>query len=416
MRMPMKLINQLLLSLSLAVLAACGKPAAGPETAAGEHAEAAEPAKGPNGGRLLVDGAFALELAIFEAGLPPEFHAWASLDGKPLAPADVQLEVSLARLGGEIDRIGFVSEGGFLRGDAEVRESHSFDVTVTARHAGKEHRWTYESHEGRVRIPADVAAASKLVTEVAGPARLSETLILYGQIATNAEHQREVAARFPGLIRSVRRSIGDTVKAGETLAVIESNLSLEPVALTAPMAGVITARDANAGEQSGERMLFTITDPASVWAELSVFPRDRARVRPGAVVHVRAADGGEAISGQVSRIGLEAGGNQAVTARVVLDNRSGALPPGTFVTAEVEVGSIEVPLAVKSSSLQQFREASVVFERIGDQYEARMLRLGRRHGEWIEVLDGLKPGAIYVSGNSYLIKADIEKSGAAHDH
>lgn len=286
---------------------------------------------------------------------------------------------------------------------------------VADTHPESEHREADEN-QGRVRIPADVAAASKLLAEAAGPASLSETLTLYGKIATNAEHQREVAARFPGLIRSVRRSLGDTVKAGETLAVIESNLSLEPVALTAPMAGVITARDANAGEQSGERMLFTITDPASVWAELSVFPRDRVRVRPGAVVHVRAADGGEAISGQVSRIGLEAGGNQAVTARVVLDNRSGALPPGTFVTAEVEVGSIEVPLAVKTSGLQQFREASVVFERIGDQYEVRVLKLGRRHGEWVEVLDGLKPGAVYVSGNSYLIKADIEKSGASHDH
>lgn len=285
-------------------------------------------------------------------------------------------------------------------------------------HPESEQHEADESHEDRVRIPADVAAASKLVTDIAGPARLSETLSLYGQIATNAEHQREVAARFPGLIKSVRRSLGDTVKAGETLAVIESNLSLEPVALTAPMAGVITARDANPGEQSGERMLFTITDPASVWAELSVFPRDRARVRPGAVVSVRAADGGDAIAGSVSRIGLEAGGNQAVTARVVLDNRSGAFPPGTFVTAEVEVevGSIDVPLAVKTSGLQQFRDASVVFEQIGDQYEVRMLALGRRHGTFVEVLDGLKPGAIYVSGNSYLIKADIEKSGAAHDH
>ncbi len=417
MRIPMKLANRLLLSLLLTVLlTACGEKTAAPEIAAGEHSEAAEPVKGPNGGRLLVDGAFALELALIEGNAPPEFHAWARLDDKPLAPADVQLEVSLARLGGAIDTIRFAPKDAFLRGDAEVHEPHSFDVTVTARHAGKEHRWTYESHEGRVQIPAEVAAASKLVSEAAGPATLSETLVLYGQIATNAEQQREVAARFAGLIKSVRRSIGDTVKAGETLAVIESNLSLEPVALTAPMAGVITARDANPGEQSGERMLFTITDPASVWAELSVFPRDRARVRPGAVVRVRAADGGEVISGNVSRIGLEAGGNQAVTARVVLDNRSGAFPPGTFVTAEVEVGSIDVPLAVKTSGLQQFRDASVVFEQIGDQYEVRMLELGRRHGAFVEVLDGLKPGAIYVSGNSYLIKADIEKSGAAHDH
>jgi cobalt-zinc-cadmium efflux system membrane fusion protein len=45
-----------------------------------------------------------------------------------------------------------------------------------------------------------------------------------------------------------------------------------------------------------------------------------------------------------------------------------------------------------------------------------MLELGRVAGEWVEVLDGLKVGAEYVSENSYIIKADIEKSGAVHDH
>ncbi|WP_439641338.1 efflux RND transporter periplasmic adaptor subunit [Nevskia sp.] len=182
------------------------------------------------------------------------------------------------------------------------------------------------------------------------------------------------------------------------------------------MAGVITARDANPGEQSGDKMLFTITDPASVWAELSVFPRDRAKVKPGAAVTIRAADGGDAVSGTISRIALVAGGNQAVTARVVIDNRSGAFPPGTFVTASVEIGSRAVPLAVKASALQAFRDFTVVFEQVGDEYEVRMLQLGQQQGDWVEVLDGISAGAQYVSANSYLIKADIEKSGASHDH
>jgi len=34
----------------------------------------------------------------------------------------------------------------------------------------------------------------------------------------------------------------------------------------------------------------------------------------------------------------------------------------------------------------------------------------------VEVLSGLQPGQRYVTGNSYLIKADILKSGASHDH
>jgi cobalt-zinc-cadmium efflux system membrane fusion protein len=45
-----------------------------------------------------------------------------------------------------------------------------------------------------------------------------------------------------------------------------------------------------------------------------------------------------------------------------------------------------------------------------------MLELGREAGDWIEVLGGLKLGTEYVTENSYIIKADIEKSGASHDH
>ncbi len=75
-----------------------------------------------------------------------------------------------------------------------------------------------------------------------------------------------------------------------------------------------------------------------------------------------------------------------------------------------------VPLAVRLSAIQRFRDFQVVFAKFEDSYEVRMLTLGRRDQEWVEVLEGLKPATEYVSENSYLIKADIEKSGASHDH
>ena len=52
----------------------------------------------------------------------------------------------------------------------------------------------------------------------------------------------------------------------------------------------------------------------------------------------------------------------------------------------------------------------------GDAYEVRMLQIGRQTPEWTEVLSGLKPGAEYVVDGAFLIRADIEKSGASHDH
>ncbi len=66
--------------------------------------------------------------------------------------------------------------------------------------------------------------------------------------------------------------------------------------------------------------------------------------------------------------------------------------------------------------LQAFRDFTVVYAQVGDEYEVRMLELGHKAGDYVEVLGGLESGVRYVTENSYVIKADIEKSGAAHDH
>ena len=404
------------LMLTLVVLGAC----AGDEPAVDEHAEgeehAEEAATGPNGGRLLEQEGFTLELAIYDTGVPPEFHAWASLDGEPLPPADVDLTVELARLGGEVDRIGFAPQAGFLRGNQVVEEPHSFDVTVTARHAGREYEFAFESYEGRVEIPADVALAAGIGTSIAGPGTIREELTLFGAIAADAARVRDVGARFPGLIRSVTVEIGDTVRAGATLATIEANDSLQTYAVTAPIAGTITARHAAAGEATHEEGLFTITDFGSVWAELDVFARDRPRIATGLPVAVTAA-GGIAADGSIAYL-APAGdrATQSIAARVVLDNADGRWTLGQFVEGRVTIGETPVELAVPLSALQRFREFDVVFAQVGETYEVRMLSLGRRDSRAAEVLDGVDPGTVIVTDNSYLIKADIEKSGASHDH
>ena len=125
------------------------------------HAEAAEaePPRGPHGGRLLSDGDFALELAVFETGVPPEFRAWVTEDGVPVAPGNVDLHVTLTRLGGVRDEIGFAPHEDFLRGDTVVYEPHSFVVTIEARHGGTTYRWEYDNFEGRTRIGPEIAAA-----------------------------------------------------------------------------------------------------------------------------------------------------------------------------------------------------------------------------------------------------------------
>lgn len=243
-----------------------------------EDDHAAEPAitKGPHGGRLLSQDDFAIELAIFESGVPPEYHAWPTLNGKAVALDQVKLVVQLTRLGGKVDQFRFSPQGDYLRGDGVVGEPHSFVVQVDAEHAAKSYSWSYENFEGRTRIAPEVAQAAGIEVETAGPATLVETLSLYGRIAADPKRQREVSARFPGTIKEVHKNVGDRVAAGDILARVESNESLQTYAIAAPIAGMVAARHANPGEQSADHVLFTLVDSSQVMAELSVFPRDRS--------------------------------------------------------------------------------------------------------------------------------------------
>ncbi|MFX6887875.1 hypothetical protein ABTH62_18540, partial [Acinetobacter baumannii] len=67
-------------------------------------------------------------------------------------------------------------------------------------------------------------------------------------------------------------------------------------------------------------------------------------------------------------------------------------------------------------SLQSFRDWDVVFIRVGNDFEARPLELGEKYNGYVEVKSGLRVGQVYAAGNSYLLKAELGKSGATHDH
>jgi membrane fusion protein, heavy metal efflux system len=106
----------------------------------------------------------------------------------------------------------------------------------------------------------------------------------------------------------------------------------------------------------------------------------------------------------------------ALVARAALPNPDGFWRPGMSVRGNVTIDQRSVALAVKTEALQAFRDFTVVFAKVGQTYEVRMLELGRRGPVWTEVLSGIKLGQAYASKGSYVIKADLEKSGASHDH
>ncbi|MDH1006800.1 efflux RND transporter periplasmic adaptor subunit [Acinetobacter junii] len=89
---------------------------------------------------------------------------------------------------------------------------------------------------------------------------------------------------------------------------------------------------------------------------------------------------------------------------------------GQLITAQIFENQSMKPMVVREDALQNFRDWDVVFIRVGNDFEARPLELGDKFNGFVEVKSGLKAGQIYAAGNSYLLKAELGKSGATHDH
>lgn len=399
-------------------LVACGQSGSSPEPEAAEQT-AGDYERGPHNGRMLRDGNFALEVTVFEDGIPPEYRLFAYLDGKPLAPKDVSASVTIKRLDGEVTTFGFRPEQDYLRGNATLVEPHSFDVSASASHAGKQHRWSFPSYEGRTTIAPEAARAGGVEVAIAGPADIDETLEINGRIELDPAARAEVGAKYPGPVVAVYRNVGDRVARGTLLARVESSYSLQTYAITAPIAGVVAERNANAGGVAGTEPLFVIADPSRLIASFPLFPRDLERVRPGQTIQIKALEGERSQSARIRDfLPMADIATQSVTARAGLSaaTETPSWRPGMAVRGVVTVNRRRVPLAVRTEAIQQFRDFRVVFAKVGNTYEVRMLELGREGPEWTEVIGGLKPGTAYAAKNSYLIKADVEKSGASHDH
>ncbi|MDZ7791056.1 MAG: HlyD family efflux transporter periplasmic adaptor subunit [Xanthomonadales bacterium] len=272
----------------------------------------------------------------------------------------------------------------------------------------------HEEEAAHVRISPEMAEASGISVRPAGSATIERRVRVFGELVASPEGQAEVRARFPGVVTTVAVTVGDVVERGQTLATIESNESLQDYPLRAPIDGVVQHRHANPGEVAGDQPLFVIVDSRSLWAELKVFPGQRGEL--AADQPVRIESGIRATETAIEHILAARNGEPFAIARARVDNVDQAWLPGDRIGARVLVERVEVPLAIDNRALQQMDGRSVVFVRHDDRFEPRPVELGRRDDRHSEVLSGLSAGDDYAVENSYLIKADLEKSGAGHHH
>jgi cobalt-zinc-cadmium efflux system membrane fusion protein len=187
--------------------------------------------------------------------------------------------------------------------------------------------------------------------------------------------------------------------------------------LRSPLSGRVVERKVDLGTDVGGQGdpddLYTVADLSTVWIELAVPTTELAKVKEGARVLVTPSQGDADKQAEGKVIFVSPILNPDTrSARVIvgLPNRDMAWRPGTFVTAEVEVGQDAVKVRVPKAAIQTVAGEKVVFVRTATGFEKREIELGRSDDDAYEVVSGLRPGDEIAVANSFLLKAELGKA------
>lgn len=273
----------------------------------------------------------------------------------------------------------------------------------------------HDEHEERqVHISAEQIVASGIVTQLAQAGDIKQTLALYGRAVLPESATSQVKARFAGLITAVKIEVGERVKAGQVIAEVESNSSLKPYSIIAPISGVVVSRNANAGELATDNVLLTIVDDSQLWAEYQVFAGQLSQVTPGQALTI-AAEQNQA-SSTIQYLLSSPKEKTYKLARAPLDNVKGQWTVGEFLSGEVTISTQAVDLVISNRAVQIMEGEQVIFIRNQEGFEKRVVELGQGDSQVSQVLSGLEVGEEYAVDNSFVLKGELEKSSAGHVH
>ncbi|MFB9268151.1 efflux RND transporter periplasmic adaptor subunit [Bradyrhizobium erythrophlei] len=197
--------------------------------------------------------------------------------------------------------------------------------------------------------------------------------------------------------------------------------SLRKQFLRSPISGRVSERRVDLGGLIGregqESELFVIVNLDDIWVDLAVSPEDIGAVREGVPVKIRAIGSDDEATADVIFVSplLD---RDTRNARVIatMSNKDHRWKPGTFVTAEVPLAGAPSTVVVSKKALQAIKGTPTIFVRDADGFEARSVRTGREDDDDIEIVAGLSAGETIAVGNTFTLKAELEKDEAEHDH
>ncbi len=288
-------------------------------------------------------------------------------------------------------------------------------------HVEEEHSGDHEAQTAEfVSLSEEELEEFSIELETAGPGTLSIHTHLSGEIVIDPDRLAHIVPRFPGVVREVRKRIGDRVKRGEVIAVIESNESLAPYEVKSLIDGTVIDLHMTRGELiEDEDHTIVVADLSQVWADFSVYQKDLPRVRIGQSVTIHTATGAQDTRGEISYVSpVVDEETRTAIARVILPNPDGYWKPGLFVRGVLAVDEVAGGIVVPRSAVETMDGRDIVFVLTEHGFEPRTVVLGRSNETHVEVVGGLEAGERYVAGNGFTLKAEFEKSsfGDGHGH
>lgn len=206
----------------------------------------------------------------------------------------------------------------------------------------------------------------------------------------------------------------------------------------APIAGRVIRRDVTLGElvRPDRDSLLVVAGTDRLWVLVDVPEMRLKDVAVGSTARITvAAFPGEAFEGAVSFISADLNeATRTAQVRVEVDNAKGTLRPGLFARAEITgasggaVGGVVSGtgggvgagvLAVPESAIQMVEGKPVVFVPFPEKpntFLKRPVTVGEAVGGMLPVFYGLREGEPIVIAATFILKAELGKSSAKHEH
>ncbi|RKG46897.1 MULTISPECIES: efflux RND transporter periplasmic adaptor subunit [Acinetobacter] len=195
--------------------------------------------------------------------------------------------------------------------------------------------------------------------------------------------------------------------------------------IRAPIAGVISQKDIVVGEnvQLADQ-LFTIEQLKDLWLEFHLPNQYSGQLQAGQNVSFKINGSDQLYSAEVQSLTSQADVQTGrLVVRAKLKQQSVELRPNVMVNVLLADSGTKNALRVQKSAVQSIEGKDSIFivesEQKGQVHlKAQALKLGQASsdGQWLEVLSGLEAGQKYISQGSFLLKSELEKDEAGHEH